>query len=111
MQSALDRRYSILEYMCEHRHESVENLMFEFNVSRSTIKRDIEVLSMSFPLYTTKGVGGGVHVADGYNLRRKYLSDRQVDLLERVATRLTGEEFSLIQGIIRAFGKPMGKRK
>lgn len=32
MQSAVDRRQSLLELMCERRHETIDNLAFEFNV-------------------------------------------------------------------------------
>ena len=52
MQSAVERRQSILELMCERRHETIDNLAFEFGVDRRTIRRDIEVLSISYPLYT-----------------------------------------------------------
>ena len=42
MRSTAERRMAILEHMCERRHEALENLMFEFDVSRSTIIRDLD---------------------------------------------------------------------
>ena len=68
MRSTAERRMAILEYMCERRHETLENLMFEFDVSRSTIIRDLDELSRHYPLYTRPGNGGGVHVVEGFIL-------------------------------------------
>lgn len=65
MRSTAERRMTILEYMCERRHETLENLMFEFDVSRSTIIRNLSELSRHYPLYTRPGNGGGVHMVEG----------------------------------------------
>ena len=43
MQSAVERRQAILEILCERRHEKIDNLAFEFEVERRTIRRDIEL--------------------------------------------------------------------
>ncbi len=106
MQSALERRQEILEVLCERRQESVCNLANEFGVSERTIRRDLELLTLSYPIYTTQGNGGGVHVTDGYRLGKKYLSDKQTELLERIATRLGGEDFDTMQSIIKKFKEP-----
>ena len=106
MQSAVERRQAILEILCERRHEKIDNLAFEFEVDRRTIRRDIEVLSISYPLYTTKGTGGGVHVVDGYRIGKQYLTKEQKNLLEKLATRLTGEDFQTMQSILKKFGEP-----
>jgi len=111
MQSAVDRRQSLLELMCERRHETIDNLAFEFDVDRRTIRRDIEVLSISYPIYTTKGTGGGVHVVDVYRLGRKYLSETESDLLEKLASKLTGGEFETMQAILKKFKEPRRKDK
>mgnify|MGYP000759376548 FL=1 len=106
MQSAVERRQAILEILCERRHEKIDNLAFEFEVDRRTIRRDIEVLSISYPLYTTKGTGGGVHVVDGYRIGKQYLTKEQKNLLEKLATRLTGEDFQTMQSILKKFSEP-----
>ena len=66
VQSALERRQEILEVLCERRRESVENLATEFGVNERTIRRDIEYMTLSYPIYTVPGKGGGVYVSDGY---------------------------------------------
>lgn len=111
MQSALERRQSLLEVICERRYETIDNLAFEFGVDRRTIRRDIELLSISHPIYTTKGTGGGVHVVEGYRLGKKYLTEKQEELLERLCSRLTGEDFETMQEIIKALRMPRRKEK
>ena len=104
--TANDRRMQILEVLCERRHESVGNLAFECGVANSTIRNDIQILSWSYPIYTTQGNGGGVHVVDGYRIGKQYLTKEQKDLLEKIATRLTGEDFKTMQSILKKFGEP-----
>lgn len=106
MQSALERRQEMLEVMCERRHDSIANLAAEFKVSERTIRRDIELLTLSYPIYTTQGSGGGVHVVDGYRLGRKYLTDSQSGLLERLAVRLDGDDFETMKSILKNFSEP-----
>lgn len=106
MRSTAERRMAILEYMCERRHETLENLMFEFNVSRSTIIRDLDELSRHYPLYTKSGNGGGVHVVKGFILGRKYFSDKQQELLERLSLRLDGDDLKTMKSILKVFSAP-----
>lgn len=106
MQSALERRQELFEVMCECRHDTIDNLAFQFGVDRRTIERDIELLSLSRPIYTTKGTGGGVHIVDGYRYGNKYLTEEETEFLEGVATRLTGSEFVQMQKIINRFRTP-----
>lgn len=66
--TAKERRKAILEVLCTRRHETRENLAFEFGVSKRTIEYDIMYLSLEYPVYTTQGNGGGIHIMDGYHL-------------------------------------------
>lgn len=50
--SANERRMQILEVLCERKFETIDNLMFEFSASRATIKRDIQELILSYPVYS-----------------------------------------------------------
>ena len=109
--SANERRMQILEVLCDRRHESIDNLAFEFGVSRRTIRYDIEMLTCSYPIYTTQGNGGGVHVVDGYKFGCKYMTDKQTELLERLAAKLTGNDFQIMQEIIKNFKQPRRKDK
>ena len=109
--TASERRIQILYAICERKHESVNNLAFEFNVTTRTIKSDLLELSRSYPIYTTTGKRGGVHIMDGYRFGTKYLSDEQVDVLMKISKNLKGEELKTVQTIISTFRLPKGKGK
>lgn len=106
MQSALERRQAILELLSDRRKETVANLMREFGVSRCTILTDIEVLSLSAPIYTVQGNGGGIRVADGYYVGRRYLHSDQEELLRRLMPGLQPEDQKTMQRILSSFGMP-----
>lgn len=85
MLKANERRQKILEILCVRRQETMENLAQEFNVTTRTIRNDIEELTLAHPIETVRGrYGGGVRVADGYYLGRKYLKPDQQELLKRL---------------------------
>ena len=73
--AAAERRQAILEALCVRRHETRENLAREFGVTKRTIESDVLILSLTYPIYTTQGTGGGIHVMDGF-----YLSKRQLNV-------------------------------
>lgn len=106
MQSALDRRQAMLELLSDRRQETVANLMAEFEVSRCTVLRDIEILSCSAPVYTVQGNGGGVRVADGYYYGRRYLHSDQEALLRRLMTDLSPDDQKTMKAILSCFGMP-----
>ncbi len=106
MQSAIERRLGILEYLCKQRRDTIENLAFEFGVSRSTIKRDIEILSISYPLSTSQGKGGGVYVAEWFKFGMVYLTDKQAELLKRLDKYLVGEDKLTLKSILSTYCRP-----
>ena len=105
MRNATERRFQIIEKLCERRHISIARLATEFSVHRRTIERDLEVLSTLFPIYTTMGNSGGIHVLDGYQLGMKYLTEPQAVLLEKISATLTGEDLILMREILKTFKK------
>ena len=111
MQSALDSRQQIMEALSDRRFETIENLMAEFNVSRSTIKRDLEVLGCSVPIYTVQGNGGGIRVADGWYIGRRYLRSEQEELLRSLLDGLQPEQQKTMESILSAFAMPKVKEK
>lgn len=110
VQYATERRQQILEYMCEKRHESCANLMNEYGISYTTLYRDLQILQCSYPIYTTQGNGGGVHVVEGYYIGRKYLKPYQRALLEQLSATLTGEEAKTMQEILKTFALEIPKK-
>ena len=92
----------------------MRNLASEFGVSVRTIQRDIDVLSMTVPLYTQSGkYCGGVYVVDGYSMDRIYMTDAELCVLRKLhraadenVQLLTGDEKKLLGFLISQYSKP-----
>lgn len=69
----LERRDRIIEILCEKRFVTTEYLIRELEAARSTICNDILELSLSYPIYTKKGTGGGIYIAKGFYRDKDYL--------------------------------------
>ena len=104
--TANERRMNILYALLERRRDNVGNLANEFNVSVSTIMRDIQELSCTHPIITKQGGGGGIEMMDGYHLGMRYLSSDQSALLEKLSETLSGEELVTMQSILKTFTNP-----
>ena len=102
--TADERRRAIWEAIRVRRHDKIQNLAFEFGVSRRTIEYDVERLSLHYPVYTTKGTGGGVLVEDWYKPDRIYLSEKERRFLEQIGNTLSGEQKTMMDSIIKKFG-------
>ena len=98
-----ERRQAIIDILCQNGHETMKNLASEFGVSIRTICYDIEMLSLTYPLFTLQGRCGGVYLMEEYRLRRKYLMPQQQELLERLASTLIGEDLEIMLSILRDF--------
>ena len=109
MRDPTERRFHIIEELCKRRSIKIVRLATEFSVHRSTIQKDIEVISTLIPIYTTRGSDGGVHVLDGFYFGMKYLTEQQAILLEKLSENLTGEELLIMQSILKTFSKPIQK--
>lgn len=111
MVTANERRQMILEILSDQRNVSAKNLAEEFDVTERTIRTDIEILSCSAPIYTVQGNGGGIRVADGWYISRRYLHDDQEALLRKLLTGLQPEEQKTMESILTAFAKPRTKEQ
>ena len=98
-----ERRQKILEILCHRRHETTENLAYEFNVSRETIRRDITVLTCSYPVETVQGSHGGVRVADWFHLDRRSLNSDEITFLRKLEERLDSTDREMLSRIITLF--------
>lgn len=103
MKDTACRRIEILLYLCERRFETRGNLMFEFGISKNTLDRDILILSEKFPIGTKRGSEGGVYVEDWFQLGARYLTEQQVELLERLLPNLEGKDKETMSSILKEF--------
>ena len=117
---ASERRNAIMRLLCRRRHETVVNIAAEFGVSERTIRRDIEILSLSEPIYTQSGrYGGGVYVTENYSMDRMYFTDQEaivfMKLIKYINTRDSGDfsadDIITINNIAREYIKPNINKK
>ena len=109
MRSALERRQQMLEYLSDHRFTTYSELVSEFGISRRTAVRDIEELTCSAPIFTVQGNGGGIRVADGWYVGRRYLHSDQEQLLRDLMDGLQPDQQKVMQSILSAFAMPKVK--
>lgn len=102
--TAAERRQAILEALCIRRHDTRENLAFEFGVSKRTIEYDVLELSLTYPIYTTQGNGGGIHVVDGFYLDKLHFNEKETALLSKILPTLTGEDKKTMSEILKKYG-------
>ena len=107
MRCTTERRQLVLEYLLDQRHTTLDALCKEFEVSMSTMRRDILILSCSYPITTFQGGGGGIKIAEGYRLGMKYMTSKQKALLERLSESLSGEELVTMNSILKTFSNPV----
>ena len=104
---ALERRQLLLEVLCERRHDKIGNLAFELGVNEKTIRRDIQELSLSYPIYTECSRGkAGVYIEENYYLGKQYLRPEEEELIQRLIAEKTGEDQARLIRIYKRFGRP-----
>ncbi|MCI9513961.1 MAG: DeoR family transcriptional regulator [Oscillospiraceae bacterium] len=100
----IERRQKLLEVLSMRRHDTYGNLAFEFNVSKMTIRHDIEYLSCSYPIETVHGGRySGVKVADWFHYDKKVFTPKESALLRKLCSQLEGEDFDTMNSILRRF--------
>ena len=100
-----DRRCMIMKTLFTKKHITIQELALHFGVSERTIRRDIEQLSLSEPIYTQPGKYGGIYIMEDYRKSRAYSDYAQngvlVKILRMAETReaciLDAEEIRLLK--------------
>lgn len=76
------RLYHMIEYCNENRHFRLNDLMSEFNISRSTALRDIkEIETLGVPLYSSIGKNGGYTTIGKRNQTKIAITDEELKAL------------------------------
>lgn len=102
--TTIERREKIIKYICMKRNVTMQSLAEEFGVTIRTIRRDIEHLSLSYPLENLRGrYDGGVKIHSEFYLSKKYLNTEQIDLLEKLKQHLPTCEVVVINSILNEF--------
>lgn len=111
---ASERRTALMKLLCRRRCETIFNLAAEFGVSERTIRRDIETLSLTEPIYTRTGRYGGVYVTDTYDMDRLTFQESETSILCKLlnfaekneACGLTDGDIHLLKKMIAHYTKP-----
>jgi len=99
-----ERRQKLLEVLCIRRHDTTGNLAHEFHVCTATIRRDIEILTCSYPIETVQGGhGGGIRVAEWFHLDRRALNADEITFLRKLGEHLDGPDLEMLNRIIVLF--------
>lgn len=98
-----ERRMEILQVLIERKEGTLENLAFEFGVSKRTIQYDIETLSLSHPIYCESGNGGGIRIEKDYKIGKKRFSQEQEEFLRSLMPRLSAGEQDKMNEILNEF--------
>lgn len=115
-----ERRTEIMRILCRRRHETISNLAEEFGVSARTIQRDIEVLSITEPIYTQCGrYDGGVYVAEDYDMSRMYMTNSELAVLHKLeffaenksVCNLNEDDYKILKRIISQYTKPKTRKE
>ena len=103
---ANERRQAIWHTLCRCRHLTIPYLAAEFKTSQTTIRNDVDILSLSYPIVTVRGRRGGIQLADWYEPGKMKLTPAQMELLLRISKTLTGADVHVIRSIISQFSGP-----
>ena len=98
-----ERRMEILQVLIERKEGTLENLAFEFGVSKRTIQYDIETLSLSHPIYCESGNGGGIRIEKDYKIGKRRFSQEQEEFLRSLMPRLSAGEKDKMNEILNEF--------
>lgn len=72
------RLFGIVHLLLNRERVTARDLAERFEVSTRTIYRDIDALSMSgIPIYTDRGLGGGIRLLDNYILDKTVISEAE----------------------------------
>lgn len=97
---ANERRQAIWHTLCCRRHVTIAYLAAEYKISRSTVRDDVDILSLSYPIITVRGNGGGIKLAEWYQPGQQLLSSTQINLLVKISKTLSGDDARIMSSII-----------
>ena len=99
-----ERRNNIYAHLRAQRHLTINYLAEKYSVNEKTIRRDIDELTLTYPIETVRGrYGGGIKLADWYHPMQSTLSSKQIALLKKLAPSLEGDDLVVMNSILSQF--------
>lgn len=109
--TASERRAEIMRIMTARRSETAPQLARELKVSVNTIRRDILLLTVDYPLETQRGNGGCVKVADWYHPHRNILSGEQQLVLSELSGVCDAHQANVLHQMLSEYGSSQHQPK
>ena len=99
-----ERRNNIYAELRAQRHLTINYLAEKYSVNEKTVRRDIDELTLTYPIETVRGrYGGGIKLADWYHPMQSTLSSKQIALLKKLAPSLEGDDLVVMNSILSQF--------
>ena len=99
-----ERRAEIMRILVWRRKITIPELARELQVSVRTVKRDVGVLILDYPIIQICGSGGGLALPDWYHPHRNILSREQFRTLSEIKKQISDTRKStVIVGILSEF--------
>lgn len=107
----INRMIEIITILLNKKSVTAASLAERFGVSQRTIYRDIDQLSASgIPIYTSKGINGGISIMENYTLNRAMLSDADKDLILFALNSLQSTRHPEVDNVLEKLGAAFENR-
>ena len=108
----IERLFQIAYYLLDKKNVTAQELADHLGVSKRTILRDIDKLSLSgIPVYTCRGSGGGIRLMDNFVLNKSVITDSEqneiLSALHGLSTVKTEETEQVLQKLSSFFNKAL----
>lgn len=104
------RLFGIVYLLLEKQHVTAKELAERFEVSKRTILRDIDTLTIAgIPLYTSKGKGGGIFLLEDFTLNKTTITEEEQSQILLALQSLTATEHIDVSGVLSKLGALFGK--
>uniref|UniRef100_UPI0005AB62C9 helix-turn-helix transcriptional regulator n=1 Tax=Faecalimicrobium dakarense TaxID=1301100 RepID=UPI0005AB62C9 len=101
----INRLTEIILILLNKKTTTAKELADKFQVSKRTIYRDIETLSLSgFPVYMSKGKGGGISLLEDYSINKTILSENDKESLIVALKALSSIKYPEINSVMNKIG-------
>lgn len=101
-----DRQFAILSVLWARKKDMIANLAVEFGVSIRTIKEDVQVIMLDYPIMTKRGKDGGVSYMEDSKPPRKLRELEEIEMLIRLRSILSEEDMNLMDRVISRYNTP-----
>lgn len=102
--SAEERRAAIWRTLCSARFVTAEALAASYRVSIRTIYRDLQALSISYPIEPIRGrYGGGYQLCEWFFPQSRTLCAEEVAMLHKLMSVASADQIKVLNAILTKF--------